>query len=113
MIVKDLYDRVNAVVGVSQEGFLASLNEALFDLCGRYGEESVFRCAKERDVTSVNDEIPVYDEWRAALIHYAVYGKSGDSVRLEKYEQAVDYAYRTVWLRRLGKRRRYHVPSWR
>lgn len=113
MIVKDLFDRVNAVVGVSQEGFLSSLNEALFELCAKYGDESVFHHAKERDVTSVNDEVPVYDEWRSALIHYAVYSANGDSARREKYEQAGDYAYRTVWLRRLGKRRRYRVPTWR
>lgn len=113
MIVKDLYDRVNAVVGVSQEGFLTSLNEALFELCAKYGEASVFRTAKGQDITSVNDEVDVFDEWRAALIHYAVYSKNGDTVRYEKYEQSGDYAYRTVWLRRLGKRRRFHVPTWR
>lgn len=110
--IKDLFDKANSIVGISQKEFLTSFNEALLQLNARYGEKFVFMAGVATDATSVEDTIGVYPEWRSAILNYVIYLKTGDQVRKGEYDSSMDYAYRTIWKRRMGKTKRYRVTRW-
>lgn len=113
MQIKEIYDKANAAVGVSQGDFLSALGEALLDISSRYGETAVFEGDVFYEVTSIDDDAPIRHPWKIALLHYVLWRKTGDGVRKTDYDAAISYAYRTVWRELSGKKKRFHVPSWR
>lgn len=110
--VKDIYDKANSVTGISQKDFITSFNEAVLQLISRYGENFVFDDAVPRDVTSVEESVKIYSEWKAPILHYVIYLKSGDALRKSEYDSSLDYAYRTIWKRRMRGKTRYRVSKW-
>lgn len=109
--VKDLYDKVNSVVGISQKDFISSFNETVLQLLTRYGEKYVFENTAPLDIESVDDTSDIYAEWRAPILNYVIYQKSGDQLRRQEYDTSLDYAYRTVWRQKL-KKKRFKTNSW-
>ena len=111
MIIKDLFDKANQAVPMSQDDFLAAFNEAVWTLCAKYGAKYIFSDGEEQEASSVNDELPIYPEWREPILCYVIYVKNGDAVRYERFESLGIYAHRTVWSKRF-KKRRFKTPSW-
>ena len=109
--VKDLYDKVNSVVGISQKEFISSFNEAVLQLLSRYGEKYVFDGTAPLDVMSIDDTSDIYSEWRSPIMNYVIYLKNGDQLRKQEFDSSLDYAYRTVWKRGL-KKRKYRTKTW-
>ena len=111
MIIKDLFDKANQTAPMSQDEFLAAFNEGVWTLLAKYGEGNVFEAGETQEATSVNDELPIYPEWRECLLCYVIYAKNGDAVRYERFEGLGSYAHRTVWSKKF-KKRRFKTPSW-
>lgn len=109
--VKDIYDKANSVTGMSQKEFITSFNEAVLQLTSRYDDKLVFENAAPRDITGVDETVPIYKEWSAAILHYVIYLKNGDALRKSEYDASLDYTYRTVWKKRM-RGTRYRVPRW-
>lgn len=110
--VKDIYDKANSVTGISQNEFITSFNEAVLQLLSRYGESFVFDKALPRDVTGVDETVPIYDEWRAPILHYVIYLKNGDALRKNEYDSSLDYSYRTLWKKKMNGRTHFRVSKW-
>lgn len=111
MIIKDLFDKANQTAPMSQDEFLAAFNEGIWTLIALYGEGYIFLSCEAQDASSVNDDIPIYPEWREPLLCYIVYAKNGDAARYERFAGLGSYAYRTVWSKK-NKKRRFKTPSW-
>lgn len=111
MILKDLFDKAIQAVPMSQDEFLAAFHEGVWTLTAQYGEGYVFSSDEAQDASSVNDDIPIYPEWREPLLCYIVYAKNGDAARYERFAGLGSYAYRTVWSKK-NKKRRFKTPSW-
>lgn len=110
--IKDLYDKANSVVGISQKEFLTYVNEAILQLLSRYGEKYVFENTASIDILSVEDTADIYPEWKSPILHYVIYLKNGDQVRKQEYDSSHDYAYRTLWKARMRGRNRFRPSSW-
>jgi hypothetical protein len=110
--VKDIYDKANSITGVSQKEFVTFVNEAVLQLVGRYGGKYIYESGDGVEIKTVDDSIPVYAEWKIALINYVVYLKNGDALRKAEYDSSLDYIYRTIWKRRMGNRTKYRANSW-
>ncbi len=110
--VKDIYDKANSVAAMSQTAFVTAFNEAVLQLLSRYEANYIFEKSVPMDITSVEDSIPIYGEWRSSILNYVVYLKNGDALRKSEYDSSLDYAYRTVWKKRLGSCKRYRTPRW-
>ncbi len=110
--VKDIYDKANSVVGMAQKDFVTAFNEAVLQLLSRYEDRYIFENSAPRDITGVDESVPIYGEWRSSLLHYVLYLKTGDALRKSEYDSSLDYAYRTVWKKRLGRYKRYKTPKW-
>lgn len=110
--VKDIYDKANSVTPMSQTAFVTAFNEAVLQLLSRYEDIYVFENGHPRDITSIEETVPIFAEWRSALLHYVIYLKTGDALRKSEYDSALDYTYRTIWKKRLGRGKRYKTASW-
>lgn len=110
--VKDIYDKANSIAGMSQEKFITSFNEAILQLLSRYEERYVFENATPRDVVSIDERAPIHSEWKSPILNYVIYLKTGDSLRKNEYDTSLDYAYRTVWKKRLGIGKRFKTARW-
>lgn len=110
--VKDIYDKANSVTPMSQAAFVTAFNEAVLQLLSRYEDRYIFENSAPRDITGVDESVPIYGEWRSSLLYYVIYLKTGDALRKSEYDSSLDYAYRTVWKKRLGRGRRFRTSRW-
>ena len=109
---KDIYDKANSIVGMSQKDFVTAFNEAILQLSSRYEEKYIFENSVPSELTSVEDSIPIHREWRSAILNYVIYLKNGDALRKSEYDSNLDYAYRTIWKKRLGAGKKFKTARW-
>ena len=112
MIIKDLYDKANAVFAISQADFLTAFNEAVLQVASKYGEESVFSNGILSEAAGVDDNLPIFAAWKPCFLHYILYLKAGDALRKSEYDVLVEEAYRTVWKKKMRGRSRYRAATW-
>ena len=54
---------------------------------------------------TVDTDIPIYDEYRAAICNNLLYLITGDSDRKTDFVNEADFAYKTVYARRMSRKR--------
>ena len=109
---KDIYDKANSIVGMSQKDFVTAFNEAVLQLQSRYEERYIFDKGVPSELTVVDETIPIYSEWSSSILNYVIYLKNGDQLRKTEYDTSLDYAYRTIWKKRLGHGKRFKSARW-
>ena len=94
MNVKDLYDTVILTSDCSHNTFLTHLDTTINYLVGKYGVSKVIQGgAGYQRPRTVDTDIPIYDEYRAAICDNLLYLITGDSDRKTDFVNEADFAY--------------------
>lgn len=100
MIIKELYEKYT-LDGQGKGGqavFMSHLDTTIRALMARYGAKYVvLRHQVYTRPISVEDEIPVHEEYFPAILDNILFLASGNPDRKTDYVQEAEDAYKTVW----------------
>jgi hypothetical protein len=97
MIIKEMYEKVTMENPCGQAVFMSRLDTTVRSLIARYGKKYVvFRHQIYQRPVSVEDEIPVYEEYFPAILDNILFLTSGNSDRKTDYVQEAEDAYKSV-----------------
>ena len=113
MNVKDLYDMVKLRESCSQNEFLTYFDQTVRTLIGEYRAPYVVLTARiYSKPRTVNEDVPVYDEYYSAVLNNVLFLLTGDNDRKTDFVAESVAAYKSVWAGQMrGKRildRGYH-----
>lgn len=98
MIIKELYEKAVHEGQSSQAKFMAHLDTTVRALIARYGAKYVLlRNQVYQRPVSIEDEIPVYEEYFPAVLDNIRFLASGNTDRKTDYVQEAEDAYKAVW----------------
>lgn len=104
MVTKEIFDRICAETPCGEPAFLRHLDTTVRFLESKYGKKFVYTTAYQKPY-SVNDDIPVYDEYFPAVVDNILFLLTKDTDRRTDAIAEADYAYKTIWGARVhGKR---------
>ena len=104
--VKDLYDTVTLTSDCSHNTFLTHLDTTINYLVGKYGVSKVIQGeAGYQRPRTVDTDIPIYDEYRAAICDNLLYLITGNSDRKTDFVNEANFAYKAVYARRMSRKR--------
>lgn len=101
MNIKDLYDAVIMSNPCSHNTFLTHVDTTCRTLIAKYGMNYV--CVRGDEYVrarSVDDTVPVYDDYTPAVMDNVLYLLTGDESHKVDFINNSDYAYKTVWRRK-------------
>lgn len=105
MNIKDIYDTVTLSSACSHNAFLTHLDSTINYLIGRYGKKNVFVSDGYQKPRTIDTDVPIYDEYKAALCDNIIYLLTSNADRKTDFTAEADYAYKTVYSMRVkGKR---------
>ena len=105
MNIKDIYDTVTLSSACTHNAFLTHFDTTINYLVARYGQKNVFVDDSYQKPHSIDADVPVFDEYKAALCDNIIYLLSGNADRKTDFTAEADYAYKTVYAKRMkGKR---------
>lgn len=106
MNVKDIYDTVKLQTSCSQNDFLTYLDQSVRTLITQYKEPYVVeKNGKYGKPTSVNADVPIYDEYYPAILNNVLFLLTGNTDRKTDSTAESEYAYRAVWAKKSRGRR--------
>jgi hypothetical protein len=96
--IKNLYDTITLRVNCSHNTFLTHLDLTVRSLISRYKESYVIENS-EVYITpkSINDDIPVFEEYYSSIISNIFFLLSGDVNYKSEFLSESDAAYKAVW----------------
>ena len=97
MFIRDLYETVNEIAPCSQPKFLSFLDTTARSLIAKYGTKRVINDKAYTKPYGINDDFPVKDEYRNAIISNILYYVTGNTDHKVDYVAEAEYAYKTVW----------------
>lgn len=103
MFIRDLYEAVNAIAPCSQPKFIAFLDTTAHSLMAKYGAKRVVNDGAYIKPININDDIPLKDEFRNAIVSNVLYLVTGNPDHKTDYVAEAEYAYKTVWRRSAKK----------
>lgn len=109
--MKELFERARALCGVSQYEFIRLLNLGVSALASRFGDRFLTENGEAPAAVTVKDtELPVFSEYREALLDFIRCGVTGEEQKQVEFLAKADIAYRKVWRRtEKGLKRRKEV----
>lgn len=98
MNVKSLYESVTVRKPCSHSVFLSHLDMTVRTLIAHHKKNYVM-CDNEnwKIPVSINEDIPVYDEYYSAICNYILYALTGEISYKNDYAYEADSAYKSVW----------------
>ena len=97
MIIKEMYEKVTMENPCGQAVFMSRLDTTVRSLIARYGKKYVvFRHQVYQRPVSVEDEIPVYEEYFPAILDNILFLTGGNPDRKTDYVQEAEDAYKSV-----------------
>lgn len=98
MNVKDLYDAVKLRIPCSQNEFLTYFDQTVRSLIAQYHAPYVVLKARiYGKPRTVNEDVPVYDEYYSAVLNNILFLLNGDVDRKSDFVAEAVAAYKAVW----------------
>ena len=97
MNIKSIYDTVTLRHPCSHNQFLTHLDLTLRTLMSQFGMKYVISGDSYCIPRSIEDDIPVFDEYYAAAVDNILFLLTGDGDRKTDYVAESSDAYKTVW----------------
>lgn len=98
MNVKDLYDAVKLRTSCSQNEFLTYFDQTVRTLIAEYHVSYVILRARiYGKPRTVNEDVPVYDEYYPAILNNVLFLLTGDVDRKSDFVAEAVAAYKSVW----------------
>ena len=98
MNVKSLYDAVVLRAPCSHNRFLTHLDTTVRTLTAQYSMPYVVECGESYGFPrSVENDIPVYEEYFPAILDNILFLLTGDEARKADYVREAEAAYKSVW----------------
>ena len=105
-MLKKTYEYARTYYGCTQDEFLCGFNRAQQYLYARYGGEYVSPDGGGmRRVSSVEEELPVREEFVEPILDAIAADKTGDEKKMVDFVTKCDYCYRTLWRQKMRGRR--------
>ncbi len=100
MNIKSLYETVKQRADCSQQTFLTHLNLTVRSLKSKFFPTYVVEGDSYADANSINDDIPVYEEYFPAIVANILFLLSGNVDYKAEFLSESDNAYEAVWSRK-------------
>lgn len=114
MNIKDIYDTVTLSSDCSHNAFLTHLDSTINYLIAKYGVGRVIYAEEYQKPQTIDADMPIYDEYKAAICDNILYLTTGDTNRKTDFVAEAEYAFKTVYAKRMHRKQLldggyYHV----
>ncbi len=104
--IKDIYDTVTLQTPCSHNEFLTHFDQTVRTLIANYrAQYVVLRGRIYAKPRTVNEDVPVHEEYFAPIVNNILYLLTADGDRKTDFVAEADAAYRSVWAEKAKRKR--------